>query len=141
MDQVFWQFEAYAFQQDPEFTRGLNAIFPGIAYDAIPEPDLLKAQWFYYSKAIKPFAWSEYQAWKATESNSEAPPVPDTAAGEPDSKLASEEAPKPQGFADICKMIMTGQPIPGVRDIPDVVSDQPASAATLAPRPKPWEKH
>ncbi|KAJ1981058.1 hypothetical protein H4R34_002231 [Dimargaris verticillata] len=144
MDQVFRQFEAYAFQQDPEFTRGLITVFPNTAYDAIPESDLLKAQWFYYSKTIKPFSWSEYQEWKATELNNEAQTTPQatsTAAAEPGPIAASDEAPKPQGFADLCEMIMTGQPIPGVRDIPDVVSDQPASAAALAPRPKPWEKH
>jgi len=43
-------------------------------------------------------------------------------------------------FADIVALIQSGQPIPGIRDIPDTVLTGQGSDATQAPRRKPWEQ-
>ncbi|CAD6912867.1 unnamed protein product [Tilletia controversa] len=52
-----------------------------------------------------------------------------------------EREPYPASFDAIAELIATGRvdQIPGIRDIPLEISDEPPSEAKLAPRPKPWE--
>ena len=38
------------------------------------------------------------------------------------------------------ELITTGQPIPGIKEIPDTVLEGRSSQATLVKRKKPWEK-
>ena len=38
------------------------------------------------------------------------------------------------------ELITTGQPIPGIKQIPDTVLEGRSSQATLVKRKKPWEK-
>jgi len=52
----------------------------------------------------------------------------------------TEEDPQPASFADIVALIQSGQPIPGIRDIPDTVLTGQGSESTQAPRRKPWEQ-
>lgn len=51
-----------------------------------------------------------------------------------------QEAPYPTSFAHIVELITTGQPIPGIKDIPDTVLEGQGSAPTASKRKKPWEK-
>lgn len=48
-------------------------------------------------------------------------------------------APYPPTFAQIVAMITSGQPIPGIREIPDEISTE-ISEPKLPKRRKPWEK-
>lgn len=48
-------------------------------------------------------------------------------------------APYPSSFARIVELIASGQPIPGVREIPDTVLHGQASESTAPRRRKPWE--
>lgn len=54
--------------------------------------------------------------------------------------ITEEEVPQPASFADIVALIQSGQPIPGIRDIPDTVLTGQGSESTQAPRRKPWER-
>lgn len=60
---------------------------------------------------------------------------------EVDLASASEkvEASYPTSFAHIVELITTGQPIPGIREIPNVLNAAPPSEATRPKRRKPWE--
>ena len=49
-------------------------------------------------------------------------------------------APYPTSFSQIVELITTGQPIPGIREIPDTVLEGRDSQATSVKRKKPWEK-
>lgn len=49
------------------------------------------------------------------------------------------EAPYPTSFARIIELITAGQPIPGIREIPNVLNTAPPSEATKPKRRKPWE--
>lgn len=49
------------------------------------------------------------------------------------------EASYPTSFAHIVELITTGQPIPGIREIPNVLNAAPPSEATRPKRRKPWE--
>jgi hypothetical protein len=69
---------------------------------------------------------------KKTESEIDTASVRDTGASE-------QDAPFPKSFADVVELITSGKPIPGIKEIPDVVLRAPANAATVPPRKKPWE--
>ncbi|KAJ1985664.1 hypothetical protein H4R33_003858 [Dimargaris cristalligena] len=131
---IYEQFERFDFNGNTEF-------------------QLVQAKWFYYNKLVEPFNLADYLKWKkggqqppATPSHVEPTlkvPLDDhtgassqLAPAEPEPE---QEPPKPQGFAEICDLILAGKPVPGIRDILETLSDEPASEAKLPPRRKPWE--
>lgn len=46
----------------------------------------------------------------------------------------------PSSFAHIVELITTGQPIPGIQEIPDTVLTGKDTPSTAVKRRKPWEK-
>lgn len=64
----------------------------------------------------------------------------DEAAPAPVPKQQSEdETPYPSSFARIVELITTGQPIPGIEQIPDTVLTGQGAPSTANRRRKPWE--
>lgn len=63
-------------------------------------------------------------------------PAPTTA--EP--TTTGDETPYPSSFARIVELITTGQPIPGIQQIPDTVLVGQGAPSVVPPRRKPWEK-
>jgi len=61
---------------------------------------------------------------------------------EPSTTTKSTEplAPYPTSFSQIVELITNGQPIPGIKDVPDTVLEGQASQPSIAKRKKPWEK-
>lgn len=53
---------------------------------------------------------------------------------------AEPEAPYPTSFAHIVELITTGQPIPGIKEIPSTVLEGQGTQSVKARRKKPWEK-
>jgi hypothetical protein len=49
-------------------------------------------------------------------------------------------APYPNSFAHIADLIAKGEPIPGIKEIPDTVLSGKESESRTAKRRKPWEK-
>lgn len=49
-------------------------------------------------------------------------------------------APYPTSFAHIVELITTGQPIPGIKEIPSTVLTGQGTEPAKARRKKPWEK-
>ncbi|KAJ3296745.1 hypothetical protein HK104_001255 [Borealophlyctis nickersoniae] len=137
---IFKQFLSYPFHSDEKFQAGLKTL----SSDA----DVGKAKWFYFSKFVKPFDYSLFLAWKASQpseptqttpqpssSDSTPPPAADTATS------TSSEPPYPRSFHELCEMVARGEPIPGIRKIPDKLSEEKPSTSVMAPRKKPWEKN
>lgn len=59
----------------------------------------------------------------------------------PASQPSSNAQPQyPASFAEIVHLITTGQPIPGIREIPDTVLTGHATQSQKSQRRKPWEK-
>ena len=56
------------------------------------------------------------------------------------SQAPSADAPYPTSFAHIVDLITKGEPVPGVKDIPDTVLEGKESRSTTARRKKPWER-
>ena len=51
-----------------------------------------------------------------------------------------DETPYPSSFARVVELITTGQPIPGIQQIPDTVLVGQGAPSVVPPRRKPWEK-
>lgn len=49
-------------------------------------------------------------------------------------------APYPTSFAHIVELITSGQPVPGIKDIPSTVLEGQGTQPEKARRKKPWEK-
>lgn len=71
-----------------------------------------------------------------TNTTTESPHVADT----PTTSPSNPPAPYPPTFSQIVDLITTGQPIPGIKDIPDTVLAGQETQPTTAKRKKPWEK-
>lgn len=143
---------------------------PATADEIDCEDDLvLQAKCFYFSRKenlTPPLNFSAYKAWlKSTSVPSQSPSLSGTATGgsqwpqvgsavasatvfttsqpgftpEQQSTRASEPA-YPSSFAHIVELITTGQPVPGIQEIPDTVLTGQATPSMAARRPKPWEK-
>lgn len=48
-------------------------------------------------------------------------------------------APYPTSFSQIVELITNGEPIPGIKEVPNTVLEGQATQATTAKRKKPWE--
>ena len=114
------------------------------------------------SKNNVPIDFDAYQAWRsqkpsstllsATSSTAQASaPIhsndtimapPPATRHDPSVGTNSSEppAPYPTSFSQMVELITTGQPIPGIKEIPDTVLEGRASQATPVKRKKPWEK-
>ena len=106
--------------------------------------------------------FNAYQTWRADQRTSSLPNCASSAAPisnatalndipadsaqvarqEPNAATASSEppAPYPPSFSQIVELITNGQPIPGVKEVPNVVLEGQASQPTTAKRKKPWEQ-
>ncbi|KAK7535645.1 hypothetical protein IWX49DRAFT_264204 [Phyllosticta citricarpa] len=51
-----------------------------------------------------------------------------------------DDAPYPTSFAHIVELITTGQPIPGIKEIPDTVLEGQGTVPAADKRRKPWER-
>ena len=49
-------------------------------------------------------------------------------------------APYPTSFSQIVELITSGHPIPGIKEVPNIVLEGQASQMMTARREKPWEK-
>ena len=56
-----------------------------------------------------------------------------------ENKSSEPPAPYPLSFSHIVDLITSGQPVPGVKEIPNTVLDGQASQAKRPQRRKPWE--
>ena len=58
----------------------------------------------------------------------------------PSINTADPSAPYSTSFNHIVELISSGQPIPGIKEIPDTVLEGQATQAAKPQRKKPWEK-
>ena len=108
-----------------------------------------------------PIDFNAYQTWRSRQPSSlangvsvtasaSAPPIvsnspprlESTSRHGMDSTAGDSEppAPYPTSFSQIVELITSGEPIPGIKEVPDTVLEGQASQPTTAERKKPWEK-
>ncbi|KAJ6004841.1 hypothetical protein N7540_012640 [Penicillium herquei] len=150
---LFKALRDYPFIQDPEFANGLAIILghpgtPATEVEMNRDDDLvLQAKCFFFSRKENlpaPIDFAAYKSWLVELSTSEpadsssrvnesnaAPAVPQSSTG--------SEPVYPTSFAHIVELITTGQPIPGIEQIPDTVLTGHEITSEKPRRRKPWE--
>ncbi|KAK4870380.1 hypothetical protein LT330_005434 [Penicillium expansum] len=155
--QVFERLQSYSFISDPEFANGLSIILghpntPATEVEMNRDDDLvLQAKCFFFSRkenltpAIDFAAFKSWLAGRATEPQGlnntalQISEASDPGTSGPESSTNPEPA-YPSSFAHIVELITTGQPIPGIQDIPDTVLSGHDISSEKPRRRKPWEK-
>ncbi|KAJ1660632.1 hypothetical protein IWQ61_000459 [Dispira simplex] len=146
METIFREFQDYDFDHDTEFQTGLTRLITTTnlsATDYVDEATLLKFKWYYFCRRFQPFSLDDYQKWVQRQTlpstvNEAIISVKNDTPTTTDEK--KDDTPThPLGFAELCQKILAGEPIPGIRVIPDTVSQQPPSRSQMTPRKKPWE--
>lgn len=87
-------------------------------------------------------AFTEDQAGAGTATAAAADTHPQTVTGiemTPENTLEYPEAAPSLTVAEVAAMIQRGEPLPGVKQIPSTLSDQPPAPPAMKPRAKPWE--
>ncbi|KAJ5404076.1 hypothetical protein N7509_003947 [Penicillium cosmopolitanum] len=157
--EIFKRLQSYNFQDDAEFATGLAIILghpetPASEAEMNREDDLvLQAKCFFFSRKENispPINFAAYKAWlasptaSATATQQESGSDLNTGLSQPQSSAesgtASSEPAYPTSFAHIVELITTGQPIPGIEEIPDTVLEGHDLATEKPRRRKPWEK-
>lgn len=100
-----------------------------------------------------PVGFADYKSWLASHSTtsqhepdatpglSQFPPETSTESNVPGNEASAPSEPAyPSSFAHIVELITTGQPIPGIQEIPDTVLEGHDLASEKPRRRKPWEK-
>ncbi|KAL3470405.1 hypothetical protein BJX99DRAFT_50697 [Aspergillus californicus] len=162
---IFERLSAYPFALNREFAQGLAIIFghpetPPSEEEICSNDDLvLKAKCYYFAREEKiasPVNVTAYKAWLDKRS------IPDYLTGRPPvtnpggaklpttslqvsskkqhSSPVSQEPAYPTSFAHIVDLITTGQPIPGIQNIPDTLLINQGAPSVIPSRRKPWEK-
>ncbi|KAF2491302.1 hypothetical protein BU16DRAFT_542441 [Lophium mytilinum] len=147
---VYASVDSYPWDDDQEFQAGLSAI---LGSNSSPEQAIeleLRARCFYYSRKFNTIIdFDTYKAHRATNPTIENGVIPPTTAApvvlEPPTtpsttSAAPEPAPYPTSFAHIVDLITTGQPIPGIKEIPNTILEGQGTSAAQPRRKKPWEK-
>lgn len=93
---------------------------------------------------MPPIDLAAYKSWLASRSQSAEDSQKANAGTDlPDSPSANtpslSEPTYPSSFAHIVELIATGQPIPGIQEIPDTVLTGHDISSEKPPRRKPWE--
>ncbi|KAL4903541.1 hypothetical protein BDW74DRAFT_41414 [Aspergillus multicolor] len=161
-DDIFEKLRTYPFAADPEFASGLAMILghpetPASEEEISCNDDLvLQAKCYYFTRKnnlASPLNGSTYKSWLESIPASNIPinevretrlsttstqPLPGNSG--PVSTPASQEPAYPNSFAHIVELITTGQPIPGIQQIPDTLLTGQGAASARPRRLKPWEK-
>ena len=156
---LFEQLEAYPWDADAEFQHGLQSILSSSSSSDQAEHLTLRAKCFYYArKTGTPVDFEAYKEWRErsvvasngltienlTPSSTQSARTSDdrnTPLRHETSANSNEPpAPYPNTFSQIVELISSGQPIPGIKEVPNTVLEGQASRAVAGKRRKPWEK-
>ncbi|KAL9097798.1 MAG: hypothetical protein Q9165_000124 [Trypethelium subeluteriae] len=143
---TYEQLENYSWDSDEDFQSGLDAIL-----GANPSPEqaaelTLRARCFYYARKFNcDIDFDGYKAWREQTldltNGTNASEIPTQNAQAPTASTGHEQgAPYPASFAQVVELISSGQPIPGIKEIPDTVLAGQGTESSTAKRKKPWEK-
>ncbi|KAF9404627.1 hypothetical protein BGZ94_004041 [Podila epigama] len=147
-EQIYAKFESYDFDNDNTFQSGLKSIVANNQTKTEKEQAdaVQNAKFFYFSRFIHQFNYQQYLAWRTAGGSSATREKTEETQAEPPS-ISECEAPSdsnnpsyPKSFQEICELIASGKPIPGIRQIPNNLAEGTPSAPKLAPKPKPWER-
>ncbi|CDK27792.1 unnamed protein product [Kuraishia capsulata CBS 1993] len=151
-EKVYEAFYHYDFNSDEGYKQGLQQVYEQyidmhnqqnpteqITVDGIDKSakSILSLQakvFFFCQKTGDILSLDDYEVWKSKyESHSR--PVTDTV-----TETAAEAPPYSSNYEHLVNLIMNNQPVPGIKQIPNVVLDpSTGSKHVLKERKKPWE--
>ncbi|PVH98447.1 hypothetical protein DM02DRAFT_615795 [Periconia macrospinosa] len=163
LNDVYEALESYNWDDDVEFQAGLRAILGNTSSAEQTSELTLRARCYYYSrKHSTNIDFDSYKAYRLARgrpalipkppSSTNIADIPNNSAAQqppasgsilpspPASDPNEPPAPYPTSFAHIVELVTTGQPIPGIKDIPDTILHGQGSAPAKGRRRKPWEK-
>ncbi|KAJ2608343.1 hypothetical protein H4S08_004488 [Coemansia sp. RSA 1365] len=134
---TFKAFEAYDFDNDKVFQAGLLNI-----PNSCDTLQLLKAKAFYYSKIAAPIDLTKYESWKSSQTLDKTTGTTGSSEQTQNNNHCGQlsGAPYSASFAEVVGMIMRGEEIPGVCEIPDELNTESPSRSAVKAPPKPWER-
>ncbi|KAF2023732.1 hypothetical protein EK21DRAFT_118488 [Setomelanomma holmii] len=159
LNDVYEALERYSWDDDVEFQSGLSAI---LGTNSTPEQAAelaLRARCFYYARKFNiNIDFDGYKAYRnargrppptpptlnGSQPSLDMPSVPESGEGSggimPAPADANEPpAPYPTSFAHIVELITSGQPISGIKEIPNTVLAGQGTEPAKPRRKKPWE--
>ncbi|ORY15422.1 hypothetical protein BCR34DRAFT_477808 [Clohesyomyces aquaticus] len=154
---IFASLEHYNWDDDFEFQSGLSAILGSNSSPEQATELTLRARCFYYSRKYHTnIDFDAYKDYRNSRPSRPVVPPPDGVQAQsqslpagpepsggilPTSATTPEEppAPYPTSFAHIVELVTTGQPIPGIKEIPPTLLSGQESQPVKAKRKKPWE--
>ncbi|KAI5949212.1 hypothetical protein KGF57_004810 [Candida theae] len=164
-EEVYKQYLNYDWNSDLEFQNGLQEILDSYLSN-IKEQDpsqtsisnLDKTQltnqaksFFFCQKTGHILNLEDFEEWKIHNGDKFAKNAKIVELGEEeeeedtqdkqDERLASseEQPPYSSNYQNLAELIMSGKPVPGIKDIPPVVLTDQGSKSSAAQRKKPWE--
>ncbi|KAI0063153.1 hypothetical protein BV25DRAFT_1915477 [Artomyces pyxidatus] len=134
---------AHPFNTDNAYQQGLSGIISTGAMQGLSErarEELLRKTRVYYFNQTTGNTITEDQAKEAEEASARGATDENTEALHDNASDRGEE-PRLLSFAELQALIEQGatDKIPNNKHIPDVLSEDPPSQSTAAPRKKPWE--
>ncbi|ETS64162.1 hypothetical protein PaG_01398 [Moesziomyces aphidis] len=146
-------------ESDPEFQAGIQTIIgpmqsSGVAPTQIEETKKRAKVFFWSQKTGNQVDYADYTAWLANKSTAASqingatteefaePTSGTTEAAAVEEAKATDKEPYPASFDAIVELITTGKTdqIPGIRDIPLKINEEPPTQPTMDRPLKPWEK-
>ncbi|PMD56317.1 uncharacterized protein K444DRAFT_536142 [Hyaloscypha bicolor E] len=162
--EIYRQLEVYPWDTDKEFQIGLTAILGPNPSPSQIHDLTLRAQCYYLSrKKSTPIDFEGYKSYLLSKSSTTPNPPVDSTSTQPElshqpttsppqtpemalqstphhePEVEQKTAPYPPTFAQIVALITSNQPIPGIKEIPNILSTE-ISEPKLPKRRKPWEK-
>lgn len=153
-EQVYAEFSNYDWDSFTEFQEGLTEIFqshleslqerdPSVKTIPAAERQQLTDQaksFFFCSSTGHILNLDDFYAWKRNnggkitlldDSSKETPEADNT---------VTSDAPYSSNYQELVDMIVSGKPVPGIKEIPDTVLSEEKSESHAEMRTKPWEK-
>lgn len=151
-EKVYIEFDNYDWESFKEFQDGLSEILQGHleqlkesdpTVDRIPAPqkqqliDQAKS-FFFCSHTGNILNLDDYYTWK--RNNGGKITYVDESESQPESTPAeAAEAPYSNNYQHVVDLIVSGKPVPGIKQIPDTVLLEQSSKSEAPIRRKPWE--
>lgn len=166
VEQVFKEYRDYDWDHFEEFQDGIKEILdnyleslkdqdPSItAIPALDQQQLINQakSFFYCTKTGNILNLDDYETWersqKIVEIKDDEPSLtvksqendvqPVELTNESNDKL--DDPPYSSNYQELVELIVSGKPVPGIKQIPDTVLTGQSSTASASQRVKPWEK-
>ncbi|ODV80494.1 uncharacterized protein CANTADRAFT_47580 [Suhomyces tanzawaensis NRRL Y-17324] len=161
-EQIYIEYLNYDWDSFSEFQEGLNQILDGYLENLKEQdpsvrsiPPLDKQQlidqaksFFYCSHTDNILNLDDYQQWKLVNGDkyaknkkiTEVRDEDETKPKELTQAATTEDPPYSSNYQDLVELIVSGKPVPGIKDIPDTVLTEKSSVSEAKQRTKPWEK-